>query len=325
LPDAGSRAHRAASTYVNTIPLGVHSLSPCPLKLLNQLVIILPSASQKGLGGTWYTVYTSEYKEGRCGKIKIMLSIRPVSTLLVLLAVLVLGLAVPGLADTPGEEMQQFIDECNYMVETMQHCEQGWVDFEQEMIDSVNSFADRIVYTEGLIMQEADLILDMSAKIVQTEEIVFDMIESCNCSSSSSSSSVNKSSTNSNNNTSSSGATEYSTSSTDVATNTDYSASPMQQEQGHQQQQQVEILTFDRCTAMDEIIEVMDACIDTFEVFNDDFLEVLSYMDSAIQSMGDRIVDTECLIVNMSYQVSELDDDDGDGDDDREVESKRIV
>jgi hypothetical protein len=32
-------------------------------------------------------------------------------------------------------------------------------------------------------------------------------------------------------------------------------------------------------------------------------MSVLFSQDLAVQDMGDRIVDTECLIVNMSYQV----------------------
>ncbi len=34
----------------------------------------------------------------------------------------------------------------------------------------------------------------------------------------------------------------------------------------------------ERCSAMDYAIEVMDQCLKTFEVYNDDFISVLSYM-----------------------------------------------
>lgn len=170
------------------------------------------------------------------------------------------------------EEMQKFIDECNVMVDTMKHCEEGWVALEQEMVDSVDSFADRIVYTEGLIMEEADLILDMADRIVQTEEIVYDLIESCNCSDSSSNPPKKKTIDNQ----------ETDSFSLDVKIN-DLSSKLsnwIPKDIAHASSPDVPPLNADRCTAMDEIIEVMDSCIKTFETYNDDFLEVLSYMVS---------------------------------------------
>ena len=43
----------------------------------------------------------------------------------------------------------------------------------------------------------------------------------------------------------------------------------------------------------------MSATTAKMMTMNDDFLEVLTYMDMAINDMGDRIVSTECLVVNM--------------------------
>lgn len=55
--------------------------------------------------------------------------------------------------------MQRFIDECNEAVDMFQRCANGWENLEQEMIDSVDSFADRIVFTEGLILQVRSIYL----------------------------------------------------------------------------------------------------------------------------------------------------------------------
>jgi hypothetical protein len=146
----------------------------------------------------------------------------------------------------------------------MGSCAQQWEQFEEEIIQSVDSFADRVVYTESLIMEETKLIQDMAERIVETEEIMIDLVESCNC-------------------------TEkvedgqnplvealkqdvgVQTSSAAPAPASDYPA-PFRDE---------------KCSAMDYIIEVMDACIKAFEVFNTDFLEVLSYMVSAPLSYVD--------------------------------------
>jgi hypothetical protein len=160
---------------------------------------------------------------------------------------------------SPSDEMQKFIDECYVMIETMEHCAEGWVQFEQEIIDSIDSFSDRIVYTESLIMEEAELILDMADRIVETEAIMIDLLESCNCS-------EGKDKT--------------------TKTHQKTISSPLKNEQNplvwvssdFVSLKNTSMNTTEHCSAMDYAIEVMDACIKTFEVYNDDFLEVLSYM-----------------------------------------------
>jgi hypothetical protein len=180
--------------------------------------------------------------------------------------------------------MQDFIDECNKMIDTMETCAKGWMDLEEEMINSVNSFADRIVYTEKLIEDEADQILVMAGRIVETEQYMMEVIEVCDCNNNTNptniSSLINAS-------------TSYQVLLVPKLSTTDIS-SKMEQKKNS---------SIDHCAPMDELVEVMDACLDTFEVYNDDFLEVLSYIDQSIEDMGDRIVDTECMIMNMSYQI----------------------
>jgi len=215
----------------------------------------------------------------------------------------------------PSDEMQKFIDECNYMIDEMNHCAQGWVNLEKEMIASVDSFADKIVYTESLIMEETALILDMADRIVQTEEIMVDLVESCDCSTqlgwrnegvitheheyrNKTKTTVKFPQT-----------AKFRSAATDPS---QWSTAPMKRFGGRRPMNHVTSnetsLSFDKCSVMDEMIEVMDACIDAFVVYNDDFLQVLSYMDVAIQDMGARIVNTECLIVNMSYQIGDMAD-----------------
>jgi hypothetical protein len=157
---------------------------------------------------------------------------------------------------SPSDEMQKFIDECYVMIETMEHCAEGWVQFEQEIIDSIDSFSERIVYTQSLIMEEADLIIDMAERIVETEAIMIDLIESCNCSDHTETPKTLK------------------------------LTPPLQVSQPVSSVVRVpfnfspnsSLAVMEHCSAMDYAIEVMDACISTFEVYNDDFLEVLSYM-----------------------------------------------
>ena len=144
------------------------------------------------------------------------------------------------------------------MIETMESCAEGWVQFEKEIVASIDSFSDRIVFTESLIMEEAKLILDMADRIVETEEIMIDLLESCNCS-------KGKKST---------------------KTQVKKISSPLESNEHPLVWVPSEFIalkntstnTTEHCAAMDYAIEVMDACIKTFEVYNDDFLEVLSYM-----------------------------------------------
>ena len=209
---------------------------------------------------------------------------------------------------TPSDEMQKFIDECDYMIEEMSHCAEGWVALEQEMLTSVDSFADHIVFTESLIMEETLLILDMADNIVQTEEILIDIVESCDCSAPVGMRDfgviTHKHELRNRTKTVVMFPQRESTSGGVVKENSKKElfndASLLKNDSF--------IVGFDKCSVMDDIVEVMDACIDAFVVYNDDFLQVLSYMDAAIQDMGARIVNTECLIVNMSYQIGDMAD-----------------
>lgn len=180
-----------------------------------------------------------------------------------------------------------FTTECNDFVEMMDHCAEGWVAFEEEIILSVDSFVDRIVYTESLILEEANEIVEMADRIVYTEELMFGLIESCGC---------NEGPTAVRTNTSHQHQHQHHSvgQPPQVATDGAFGAVPSDNTRA---------VTMDTCSAMDMALEVMDACMATFETFNDDFLEVLSYLDYAIQDMGDRIVDTECMIMNMSLQI----------------------
>ena len=206
--------------------------------------------------------------------------------------------------DSPADEMQKFIDECNYMIEEMNHCAEGWVNLEQEMVDSVNSFADNIVFTETLILEETELILDMADRIIQTEEIMIDLVESCDCSSPVSLREIGKH-TQVHKKKKTSREKRSSSKNALVVESTNGSAVSFAEILSPNNESAV---SFDKCSVMDEIIDVMDACIDAFVVYNDDFLQVLSYMDAAILDMGKRIVNTECLIVNMSYQIGDMAD-----------------
>lgn len=138
----------------------------------------------------------------------------------------------------------------------MESCAQGWEDFEEEIIESVDSFAERIVYTESLIMEETKLIQDMAERIVETEEIMIDLVESCNCTKiSQHEQTISKSMLNKKHG--------VQTSSSSAAVPVYLTPAPFHDK---------------KCSAMDYIIEVMDASIQAFEVFNNDFIEVLSYM-----------------------------------------------
>mgnify|MGYP003385451724 CR=1 FL=1 len=169
--------------------------------------------------------------------------------------------------DSPTDEMQKFIDECYYMIDTMNTCEDGWVELENSIIDSIDSFATKIVYTEGLIVDEADQILDMADRIVETEYIVSDLIKSCSCEAVSSSEIAvrvtnhsNATQTDSNTFSSTTGTTEPISTSTSSSTSNDTLLSK----------------SLTECDPMDDMVKVLDQCIDSFQAFSDDFLDILN-------------------------------------------------
>jgi len=193
-------------------------------------------------------------------------------------------------AESPTEEMQMFIDECNIMIDTMESCEKNWVGLEHEIIDSVDGYADRILYTETLILDESAEILLMADKIVATEQLMSDLMKSCGCEKAvftprslldrlRSISKVVRS--------------NVSAVTSSVAP-TPYSFDA--------------VVGFDHCSAMDQVIKVMDASIAMLATFNDDFVELLTYLLSGIDAMGDQIVYTECLIIDMSGQIGVMAD-----------------
>jgi hypothetical protein len=207
----------------------------------------------------------------------------------------------------PAEEMQKFIDECNYMIDEMNHCAEGWVDLEQEMIDSVSSFSDAIVFTESLILEETELILDMADRIIQTEDIMIDLVESCDCGTAKGLRGSKHKHVHSNMTSRERRMAPEAPALTAISSGVHAPASEVITKKDLSPSNESAV-SFDKCSVMDDLILVMDACIDAFVVYNDDFLQVLSYMDSAILDMGARIVNTECLIVNMSYQIGDMAD-----------------
>jgi hypothetical protein len=202
-------------------------------------------------------------------------------------------------SDSPTEEMQKFIDECNVMMDTMATCEDGWVTLEKNIIVSVDSFADRILSTEQLILDEADEILVMADRIVATEQLVKDLGESCSCD-------ANHLSTAFGSPKNPMGGRLSST--MDVETDTSNADRAAGAAVDHNVAGKLEtaVVQFDHCSAMDQVIKVMDASITMLAEFNTEFLELLNYLLDGIDRMGDQIVYTECLIIDMSQQVSSV-------------------
>ena len=175
-----------------------------------------------------------------------------------LFKIIVIGLllsAVIGvIAETPSEFMEEFIQECDKMMDTFKTCENEWLVFEDEIISSVDSFSERIVYTESLIMTEADMIIDMADRIVASEDILIGVSEQCGCTLVTS----RKNGTVSEKN--------YASSAGSIVVVDDNKI----------EQEKLPVGAGDSCSAADEMFSVMDECMVAFEAFNSDFLEVLS-------------------------------------------------
>ena len=217
----------------------------------------------------------------------------------------VLSIVLTSKAATKVEqsEVDTFIDLCDLFSTTMTHCAAGWAGLEDEIMESIASFSDRILLTESLIGEEADEILEMASRIVTTEEMVTDMLDKCDCNRNITLSTTLASLQN----VSHDGDAKIirkSLAPTAVENSKGF-GSPLARGIGNSS---VSGLYVDRCKPMDEMIDVMEEALRAFETFNDDFLEVLGYMDEAIGLMGDRIVSTECLIMNMSMLIGDMAD-----------------
>lgn len=168
-------------------------------------------------------------------------------------------------AESPTEEMKKFIDECYYMIDVMGTCEDSWVDLENNIIDSIDTFATRIVYTEGLILDEADQILEMADRIVETETIVSELIKSCSCESEKMDSDVDRNiSSDTRGSIIVDSIVDVAAKDLDLAINSTNST----------------LKSVTACNPMDDMIKVMDQCIDAFQAFSDDFLIILNSLVS---------------------------------------------
>lgn len=220
-------------------------------------------------------------------------------SLLLAVALLLLVGSPIAQADSPTEEMQKFIDECYLMIDTMGSCEKEWVKFENDIIDSVEGYSKRILQTEELILEESDEILAMADRIVETEQLMSDLTKSCGCEKEVFESSSHRMLHRLRDLSQTARAVTGINSSASLAQavlTTDSSNSTLRP------------LTFDHCSAMDQAIEVMDAGIAMMATFNDDFVELLEYLLAGINAMGDQIVQTECLIMDMSRQIGTMAD-----------------
>jgi hypothetical protein len=203
---------------------------------------------------------------------------------------------------TPDQsEIDKFIDFCYEFTETMEDCAHGWVELEHEMIDSIESFSQRILKTETLIGEEADQILVMAGRIVETESMIIDLMESCGCKD-------NKVMVENQ------ALTLHNFHHKNIELHDEHSSIHFLQ--SHNFSNSVKLTSastegsvkVDHCAPVDDLIRVMEQGLDSFETFNDDFLEVLSYTDQAVNDMGDRILSTECLIMNMSLLIGDMAD-----------------
>jgi len=211
----------------------------------------------------------------------------------------VVALMATAYSDPSQSDVDEFIDLCNLFADTMAHCATGWVELEQEMMTSMESFSQRILVTEQLIGGEADQILVMASLVVETEEMMTDVLDACKCET---------------------GYEGYIThDSTQKKIRVQRVPLPLHGSVPERVIPTVNTSALtslladvdvdgDHCAPMDEFIEVMEEALATFVTINDDFLDVLTYMDMAINDMGDRIVATECLVVNMSYLIGDMAD-----------------
>jgi hypothetical protein len=204
----------------------------------------------------------------------------------------------------PSEnDIDVFFDLCNEFLDAMNDCGQSWMDLEGVMVDQIGLMSDRIVYTETLIIDEAEQIGIMADRIVETEYIMSNLTAQCMpiCNESMNDKLANED--------------EY---------HKWRSKEPEQQEKESDQRSDPIFDTFtnklattatfssakpkEMCSPLSAFNEVLNESLIVFDQLCENVTDGIEFMTLQIGVMADRIVATECLIMDMSKQIGVMAD-----------------
>ncbi|KAH3760820.1 hypothetical protein Pelo_7382 [Pelomyxa schiedti] len=214
---------------------------------------------------------------------------------LLVLSLLVFGSGGDGVGvPVAGNEIDDFMDLCKQFLDECLACEQEWAALENQVIDSVDSFANRIMCTEQLILMEAQQIGYMADRIVHTEEILANLTKTCVpfCH-----------------------GTAVLPQRIQVALKQEPSVLEMptgerkgEGTEGNQPPEAGERLKYDHCAPIEEMNQVINASIALFAELCSDVTSLLSEMDKCVEELGNDIIATEFDIMNMSSQIGVMAD-----------------
>ena len=202
---------------------------------------------------------------------------------------------IVGIMGNPYDEseVEEFMDLCSEFLDVCVECEQEWVSLEEEILESVETMTERILFTEQLILVEADNINEMAERIVETEQICADLVQTCSCDSSRKLFHEIKNS-------------NQVVKEVEKVETLQLSWLDFQQQQQHQQVQRGDEDDdggWERCAPMEQMNEVMNASIHLMEDLNSEMVAALSYLNYGMNELADDIVATECAIMNFSWQI----------------------
>ena len=214
---------------------------------------------------------------------------------------------------TPSD-METFFDLCNSYLDTMASCGQEWVDTQDYIVEGITNMSDRIVYTETLILAEAEEIGEMADRIVATEYLMSNLSVACIplCNESMGYPAVYKDSrpfysqggSLPNQGGSRPAAGGMSVSSGEAGS-PDAASTASMKEGGTYTTTTIVVAS---CSPLSAFNEVINASMLAFESLCSDINAGLQFMVAEIGEMADRIVGTECLIMDMSKQIGVMAD-----------------
>jgi hypothetical protein len=211
-------------------------------------------------------------------------------------------------------DIDTFFSLCDAFLDTMGECGEEWISTEDFVVQGIVNMSDRIVYTETLILDEAKEIGAMADRIVDTEYLMSNLSAAClpMC----------ETSVNTTYSPNVSGSKEESKKFDSRLLN------PIPEKQATQLKDadsarkkfktdphespdvhiDFELHELSSCSPLSAFNEVLNESLISFEVLCKNVTDGLQFMVIQIGAMADRIVGTECLIMDMSKQIGVMAD-----------------
>eukprot|EP00009_Paramoeba_aestuarina_P007021 CAMPEP_0201523430 /NCGR_PEP_ID=MMETSP0161_2-20130828/19832_1 /ASSEMBLY_ACC=CAM_ASM_000251 /TAXON_ID=180227 /ORGANISM="Neoparamoeba aestuarina, Strain SoJaBio B1-5/56/2" /LENGTH=521 /DNA_ID=CAMNT_0047922545 /DNA_START=139 /DNA_END=1704 /DNA_ORIENTATION=+ len=183
----------------------------------------------------------------------------------------------------------------------MTQCDEEMCEMEKSLLDGITTMSDRIVFTEGLILDEAQQIGIMADRIVETEYLMSNLTQICipYCEEEN-----GKPKTKEKEKVRKKGEEKG----VRIEEKEMKEGKGKEKKKGKEEKKKEKGIIPGFCTPLGEFNDVLNASLLTFESWCQNTTDGIMYMNDQIGIMADRILFTEGLIMNYSRQIGEMAD-----------------